>query len=163
MNEIAGEDIVVVADIESSSSGDSEDKARTILQPSHVPVDDTDVGVTPEEANLSSVPELEDAHDEDSDDEMDEDSVQNDDDDPLEEILQQDDSDTGDELVREMESAAQEVELRRSQRRTAGVKRYDEAYDWNLMNLSVKSALRDFGKVAEEACKSELVQLFRDK
>jgi len=33
----------------------------------------------------------------------------------------------------------------------AGVKRYDESFEWNLMNLSVNTALRDFGDMAEKA------------
>jgi hypothetical protein len=32
-----------------------------------------------------------------------------------------------------------------TQRTTAGVKRYDESFDWHLMNLSVNTALQDFG------------------
>jgi hypothetical protein len=166
MNEIAGEDIVVPADIESVGVENSE--ARTTLQPSHMPVKNTGIGITPEEAMLinnndTNVPELANNDDDDSDDKMEDDTVANDEDDPLDEILQQGDSYTGDELMRELESAAQQVEVRRSQQSTAGVKRYDEAYNWNLMNLSVTSALREFGEVAEEACKSELVQLFKEK
>jgi hypothetical protein len=38
--------------------------------------------------------------------------------------------------------------VRRTQRETAGKQRYDDAYDWNLMNLSVGAAIRNFGDVA---------------
>jgi hypothetical protein len=53
--------------------------------------------------------------------------------------------------------------IRRSKRTTAGVRRYDESYEWNLMNLSVNMVLQDFGEVADKACKDELKQLFREK
>jgi len=43
------------------------------------------------------------------------------------------------------------------------VKHYDEAFDWNLVNLSVNTTLRDFGEVAQKACEDELKQLFREK
>jgi hypothetical protein len=55
------------------------------------------------------------------------------------------------------------VQLRRSARGTAGVKRYDEDYNWNLMNLSVGAAIRNFGNDARNACKDELLQLFKEK
>jgi hypothetical protein len=55
------------------------------------------------------------------------------------------------------------VPLRRTQRESAGKQRYDDSYNWNLMNLSVGAAIRNFGDVAEQACKAELVQLFREK
>jgi hypothetical protein len=43
------------------------------------------------------------------------------------------------------------------------VQRYDSNYEWNLMNLSVGAAIRNFGDSARNACKDELVQLFREK
>ncbi len=43
------------------------------------------------------------------------------------------------------------------------MKHYDEAFDWNLVNLSVNTTLRDFGEVAQKACEDELKQLFREK
>jgi hypothetical protein len=165
MNEIAGEDIVAPIDIEADQV-DNPEEARTTLHLSHTPVDDPSTGVTSEEAKLDDdnvcMPELVDNDDDESDDEMEDASVGNDDDNPLDEILQGD-SDTAEELTRDMETQAQQAEVRRSQRSTAGVRRYDDAYDWNLMNLSVTSALRDFGEVAEDTCKSELVQLFKEK
>jgi hypothetical protein len=55
------------------------------------------------------------------------------------------------------------VQLRRSTRETAGVKRYDEDYNWNLMNLSVGATIRNFGNDARNACKDELLQLFKER
>jgi len=55
------------------------------------------------------------------------------------------------------------VHLRRSARETAGVRRYDNNYEWNLLNLSVGAAIRNFGDSAREACKAELLQLFKEK
>jgi len=55
------------------------------------------------------------------------------------------------------------VQLRRSTRETAGVKRYDEDYNRNLMNLSVGAVIRNFGNDARNACKDELLQLFKEK
>jgi superfamily II helicase len=72
--------------------------------------------------------------------------------DELENILQQDSDSSVDKAVRDLEEIAiQEIgnAIRRSNRTTARVKRYDESYEWNLMNLSVNTALRDFGKVAD--------------
>ncbi len=167
--------------------GDNSEEARNTLHPSHTPVDNPGTGVTSEEAKLDNededmpeeakldnededMPDLvnndEDESDDEADDTHDEDEeamIENEDHDPLEEILQSVDSDTTEEQEKEMEKAAQQAEVWRSQRSTAGVRRYDEAYDWNLMNLSVTSALRDFGEVAEEACKTELVQLIQGK
>jgi hypothetical protein len=53
--------------------------------------------------------------------------------------------------------------LRRTARSNAGVRWYDDDYQWNLMNLSVDAAIRGFGESAREACKEELLQLFREK
>jgi hypothetical protein len=53
-------------------------------------------------------------------------------------------------------SAPQEnlgVHLRRTARKNAGVQRYDDNYEWNLMNLSVGAAICNFGDTAREACK----------
>jgi hypothetical protein len=55
------------------------------------------------------------------------------------------------------------VPLRRTLRENAGVQRYDSNYEWNLMNLSVGAAIRNFGNTAKTACKDELVQLFKEK
>jgi hypothetical protein len=55
------------------------------------------------------------------------------------------------------------IPLRRTARSNAGVQRYDTNYEWNLMNLSVGAAVRNFGNTALDACKNELVQLFVEK
>jgi hypothetical protein len=69
----------------------------------------------------------------------------------------------GNESSESIESNEERAIPRRSTRATAGVRRYDENYQWNLMNLSVKTAVADFGEVADAACEAELVQLFREK
>jgi hypothetical protein len=53
--------------------------------------------------------------------------------------------------------------VRRSTRTIAGTKRYDKVYKWNLLNLSVKTTVKDFGNVAIEAVRSKLKQLFEEK
>jgi hypothetical protein len=53
------------------------------------------------------------------------------------------------------------VPVRRTARENAGVQRYDSNYEWNLMNLSVGAAIRNFGDTARYACKDELIQLFK--
>jgi hypothetical protein len=55
------------------------------------------------------------------------------------------------------------IPVRRTTPENAGVQRYDDNYEWNLMNLSVGAAVRNFGDTALEACKAELVQLFIEK
>jgi hypothetical protein len=52
------------------------------------------------------------------------------------------------------------IPVRRTTRENAGVRRYDDNYEWNLMNLSVGATVRNFGNMALDACKAELVQLF---
>jgi hypothetical protein len=59
--------------------------------------------------------------------------------------------------------AERAVPLRRTSRETAGHKRYDENYEWNLLNLSVGASIQNFGNVAREAVTAELVQLFKEK
>jgi hypothetical protein len=72
------------------------------------------------------------------------------------ELLQVNSDDSG------MANKKHQVPLRLSICTTASVKAHDEAYEWSLMNLSVGSANCSFGAVASEACKAELVQLFRE-
>jgi hypothetical protein len=38
------------------------------------------------------------------------------------------------------------------------MRQYDDDFQRNLMNLSIATAVKNFGRVAEEACKAELVQ-----
>jgi hypothetical protein len=85
-----------------------------------------------------------------------------------------DDDDDGDELEDLLEQAAESdsssqvqqqptVATRRSTRRNAGIRRLYESYEWNLMNLSLGAAIRNFGDKGRDACKAELVQLFEEK
>jgi len=83
--------------------------------------------------------------------------LENDDYDLVEEFLQQDDSNTSQEIVMELKEAAEQAATQRLQSSTAGVKRYNDAFDWDLMNLSVNTVLRDFGSIAEDACRSESI------
>lgn len=53
--------------------------------------------------------------------------------------------------------------LRRSNRSNKGVKKYDDNYEWSLLNLSIGDVIRKFGDVTSEACKSELIQLLIEK
>jgi hypothetical protein len=62
-----------------------------------------------------------------------------------------------------IKAKVQQPPLCRSARPNAGMKRYDEAYDWNLMNLRIGAALKSFRVVTEEACKRELYQLLIEK
>jgi hypothetical protein len=55
------------------------------------------------------------------------------------------------------------IPVRRTTRENVGVQRYDDNDEWNLMNLSVGAAVRNFVDTALEACKAELVQLFVEK
>ncbi len=43
-----------------------------------------------------------------------------------------------------------------AQQMALGVQRLDESYEWNLMNLSLGAAIRNFGDAARDACKAEL-------
>jgi hypothetical protein len=55
------------------------------------------------------------------------------------------------------------VPLRRTLRENAGVQRYDSNYEWNLMNLSVGAAIRNFGETSKNSGKDELLQPFKEK
>jgi len=78
-----------------------------------------------------------------------------------------DDDDDGDELEDLLEQAAESdsssqvqqqptVATRRSTRHNAGIRRLYESYEWNLMNLSLGAAIRNFGDKGRDACKAEL-------
>jgi len=115
-------------------------------------------GVGTEEEDLPSGDDDSDSESEEDDDDksivsdVDEDQV------GLAELLQ--------DAYSQASSAVQEeptVPLRRTTRSNAGTKRLDQSYEWNLMNLSLGAAIRNFGDMAREACKDELVQLFEEK
>jgi hypothetical protein len=80
------------------------------------------------------------------------------DEDELEELVGEPDSEGSSQVQQEPA-----VATRRTTRHNAGVKRLDQSYEWNLMNLSLGAAIRNFGDKAREACKSELKQLFEEK
>jgi hypothetical protein len=105
---------VGLIDIEVEQDDNLED-SRNTLHPGHTPVDDPSTGVTSQEAKLddddNGVPDLADNDGDESDDEMEDTSVDNEDDDPLEEILQAD-SDSAEETAKDMETAAQQAEVR---------------------------------------------------
>jgi hypothetical protein len=55
------------------------------------------------------------------------------------------------------------VPIRKTLQSMAGVKRLDELYVWNSMNLSLGAAICNFGDTARDACRAELLQLFKEK
>jgi hypothetical protein len=170
MNELSGEGGISLADLEVIPTLPAEEQATEAIF-SHQPNPDQSVETTAEEANIVDDVPMPDLVDQDQDnvsdaeDEVDaEDELKNQDE--LENVLQQDSDSSVDRAAKDLEEIAmQEVgnAIRRSKRTTAGVRRYDESYEWNLMNLSVNTALRDFGEVADKACEDELKQLFREK
>jgi hypothetical protein len=166
MDELAVDRLISTADFGEEEPGSTTEE-RT-LPTTHLPPTDADVIMMREEMMCEQtvedipMPELMDQDkDVDSESKDDEESLKNEDHDPLN-PFRHDDSGS-EELLKELEEAAQQSSTQRSQRSTKGVRRYDEVYDWNLMNLSVNTALQDFGDVAEDACKNELVQLFKEK
>jgi hypothetical protein len=177
MNALAGDTAVESADISRDMS--MQEESIVGVQPhTHTPLSSQDVNATPEELAVldEDVPALmnQELDNDDSDSESDPNNVDEDDDDPddderfeaeLEELEQREQdilpSDSSDSLhVSEQQQAPP---LRRTARSNAGVRRYDDDYQWNLMNLSVDAAIRGFGESAREACKEELLQLFREK
>jgi hypothetical protein len=168
MDEIAGDQIITTADIDVMEAKILPELHNEPLD--HIPPTDDDVVMTPEEGMINDrsdgdmqIPDLEDqgAYDSDSEADDEDELLENEDHDPLEPFLQDDSG--SEELIKELEEAVQQATIQRSQRNTKGVRCYDEAFDWNLMNLSVNTAFQGFGAVAEDACKNELVQLFKEK
>jgi hypothetical protein len=167
MNQLAGETGVVEADIlgqgfEISETQDGVEDCTEVHDRKKIDI----VDEAPDDED-EDIPELEDNMDEDSDDEAEvndeskkaeflgdggEAAVQE-----LYDMLEETSSDS------DVNGRAHQLPLRRSERTTAGVKRKDEANDWNFMNLSVSALLNEFGTVASDACKSELTQLFIEK
>ena len=60
-------------------------------------------------------------------------------------------------------SAPTMIDEGRPRRSTAGVRQQDPIYEWNFMNLSVKTAIKNYGKPAIDACIGELNQMFNSK
>jgi hypothetical protein len=162
MNALAGEDALTQADLNTGVYGGEDDPqdAMEEQEDTHVPKGGMlGIPTAEEEAIcdsvLSGLPELVAPDDDDSDSESeDTDSiVSNDEGDELEEILQEaTDSNEGSSRVQQQPS----VPVRRTTRHNAGVQRLDESYEWNLMNLSLGAAIRNFGDAARDACKAEL-------
>jgi hypothetical protein len=172
MNDIAGGAGITLADVQ--TDGDVEEFDEAIGPSLHQSNDEeANVSTAEEDAvcdmELEEFPELTDQYHDDSDSESDEEEP--------EELLVGQDNECGEiedqaelgELLEELGMSAHKPEeqqpriLRRSSRETAGKQRYDTAYDWNLMNLSVSAAMKNFGDVAKQACMAELLQLFREK
>jgi len=168
MNELAGAHGIKVADI-----GDEVAQLDEI-ESSHGPACHVPINAQPEmseqEAMIEfeedlNMPELVDRGDDDS---VSESSETPDDDDEMFEAELDEMEKKYEELETEDSGSSapkdtKGVPLRRTARENAGVRRYDDSYDWNLMNLSVGAAIRNFGDDARDACKQELEQLFRDK
>ena len=163
MNALAGEDALTQADLNTGVYGGEDDSqdAMEEQEDTHVPKGGTlGIPTAEEEAIcddiLSELPELVAPDDDDDSDSESEDTdsiVSNDEGDELEEILQEaTDSNEGSSRVQQQPS----VPVRRTTRHNAGVRRLDESYEWNLMNLSLGAAIRNFGDAARDACKAEL-------
>jgi hypothetical protein len=164
MNQLAGETGVRAADIAVEKVREAVEITERVAlnQPTMMDIVEADV----EQADDPEIPELEDQTDAESDDEAEDDESETAEylgdggEKALEELYQ---------ILEEESSATDSSEkqerppVRRSERTNAGVKKRDDAYHWNLMNLSVNAALESFGEVASDACRDELVQLFVDK
>jgi hypothetical protein len=153
MNGLAGETWVKAADILTAEQAEAESDVAervTLHQPIAMDI------IEEEEVELDDpkLPELEDPMDEESDDEAEDDESETGDylgdggEEALKELYQilEEESDTS-----VSSDKVQQPPLRRSERTSAGVKKRDEAYHWNFMNLSVNAALDSFGKVASDA------------
>lgn len=150
LNELAGDNIITLADIPL----EGEDEKQQQREPdvgAHVPPVNLQLGMMAEEEMIldedPNVPELCDADDDDNvsesgDIEEDPEIAE------LDELLGAEPNDSEDAGERMQEES---VLVRQSARTTAEVRRYDDSYEWNLLNLSVKTAIRDFGDVAVEA------------
>ena len=164
MNELAGDKCITLGDLDTGDAGvQKADQIadENITDATHIPVMDP-LGVPTAEEDaicddvLNELPELEaQGVDEESvSEEEDDESVVCDDDegpDDIAAILESVDSDTSS-MIREQPTVA----TRRTTRQNAGVKRLDESYHWNLMNMSLGAAIRNFGDAARDACKAEL-------
>jgi hypothetical protein len=164
MNQLAGEAGVRAADIAVEQAEEEMDITESVAlnRPTTMVVVEAEV----EQTDDPELPELEDQMGDESNDEAEDDESETGDylgdggEKALEELYQilEGESDTT-----EDSEQIEQPPLRRSERTNAGVKKQDEAYYWNLMNLSVNAALDSFGKVTSDACKDELMQLFIDK
>jgi hypothetical protein len=171
LNELACVDHITLADIPIDEQ-ENEQIVNECEIRSHVVPEIAQLGMTVDEEAMEhddpEMPDLCDGMDEDdSDSESGEDGdsksrevVDNQEIAELEAILNAESSGSESATIT-MQEAARPV--RRSTRTTTGTKRYDEAYNWNLLNLSVRTAVKDFGNVAVEAISAEQKQLFQEK
>jgi len=165
MNQLAGGSIITLADL---STGVEEERLQGAMEDEgpqlHAPAADARVVPTAEEqAILEEPPPLVDQTGDDSDSEADDDDEEpleeDEEDDDIAELLDQALDSDGSSQVQSQPTAT----TRRTTRHNAGVKRLDDSYEWNLMNLSLGAAIRNFGDKARDACKAELLQLFEEK
>jgi len=168
MNELAGENALTLADL--NITGNPNERTQDVVDEEpqmHAPREEPVLTATAEEMALDEdePPPLahigpdDDTDSEDGDSDGEEESLAGEDDDELADLLEQAiESDTSSQV-----QAQPAVPTRRSNRHNAGVRRLDESYEWNLMNLSLGAAIRNFGDKAREACKAELTQLFEEK
>jgi hypothetical protein len=165
MNQLAGGSIITLADL---STGVEEERLQGAMEDEgpqlHAPAADARVVPTAEEqAILEEPPPLVDQTGDDSDSEADDDDEEpleeDEEDDDIAELLDQALDSDGSSQVQSKPTAT----TRRTTRHNAGVKRLDDSYEWNLMNLSLGAAIRNFGDKARDACKAKLLQLFEEK
>jgi len=168
LNSTSGNALVSASDICGEEIQQETGLRATEMQLHIPPNSTTEVGFTAEEAAIDDVDELEDDdcssdvpdlrhYNDDSDSESGETVEIEEELKELEALLEDYSSDS------QAPKTVPQVSLRRSARSTAGARRYDDAYEWNLMNLSMGVAVRSFGAVAADACKAELLQLFQEK
>jgi len=172
MNELAGDRCVTLADLTAGEQALSRSEAHEEVgsQPTtHTPVVDP-LGVpTADELGICDdvLDGLPDLVDQDECDDSDSESGDSDDEGDDESDLTPDKGDEEQQAVIQMldqvdsdgSSTVQQepvVATRRTTRSTAGIKRLDDSYQWNLMKLSLGAAIRNFGDKARDACKGEL-------
>jgi hypothetical protein len=167
MNDDAGKAVITSADV-SCDAAIQETASDELAQPVQVPVTPSkEVAFMAEEGMIEDdvasdedddqlVPELG-HYEDDSDCESGEATVE------MEQELQELEELLEDSSDLQTASEQQQVPLRRSARTNQGVQRYDDVYQWNLLNLSVGTAIHSFRAVASDACKTELLQLFKEK
>jgi hypothetical protein len=168
MNELAGDNILTIADLNIDDGPDDHHQDADAMEEEptlHAPrvvsgvmptaeeqgIDDDEPPPLVSQENDDSDSESEDADgDKLIDDEMDEELAE-----LLDQVVESDAS--------SQVQAQPTVATRRTNRHNAGVRRLDESYEWNLMNLSLEAAIQNFSEKARDACKAELKQLFEEK
>jgi hypothetical protein len=171
MSELAGERGIMHEDVMIKGDVVGDETTYDVITPTRRPPGNQETIPTAEEI-LACDQELEEdlpelcpqGYDNDSESESeDADSVASDDDDGDEDDLAELLESITDSEASSAVEAQPSVPIRKKSRSTAGVKRLDELYEWNLMNLSLGAAIRNFGETARDACRAELLQLFQEK